>query len=446
VPQLTDSVLAILGRGVATSLELQRELGISQPTLSRAFSELGDRIVRIGKGRSSRYGVRRDLPQIGSSWPIFSIGEDGRASVLGRLHALARDQYWFNAEADEHSYVSDGLPYFLQDLWPQGFIGRTVPRRFPELALPERITDWNDAHVLTYLCQRGEDCVGNLMVGDESLQRFLRQFHPERSLLSTAQRSREYPKLAAAAIAGTAPGSSAGGEHPKFTTSLRSGKRIRHALVKFSPIGGDAVSQRWADLLVSEHLAAKILRQAELTSPSTELFSIDGRMFLEAERFDRTGTRGRVGVISLAAVSDHYIGRRENWIDAATTLGRLGRISANDVDMIRRLATFGGLIGNADMHFGNLSFYFDLNRPLSLAPIYDMLPMLYAPVTGDQLPERAFDPPLPSAETLHVWPQMANLAMQYWRSVASHELVSAEFSEQAQRNVATIEGLTKLTA
>jgi hypothetical protein len=446
MPLSPDSLLLVLGRGVATSSELQREFGVSQPTLSRALPALGDKIVRIGKGRSTRYGLRRELPQIGSSWPIFSVSTTGSATLLGRLNALARDQYWFDAVAAKHSDVSDGLPYFIQDLWPQGFIGRTVPRRFPEFALPERITDWNDAHALTYLCQRGEDCIGNLIVGDESLQRFLRQFHPARTLLNPNQRQREYPKLAAAAIAGTAPGSSAAGEHPKFTTSLRSGRRIRHVLVKFSPGGADAVSQRWADLLISEHLAIQALRRAELTSASTELLVIDGRILLEADRFDRTGVRGRIGIVSLAAVSDHYLGRRDNWISAAGSLARIGQISTRDEDVVRRLATFGRLIGNTDMHFGNLSLFFSLGAPLSLAPVYDMLPMLYAPLAGEELPERAFEQPLPSADTLHIWDEMADLAAQYWNDVASHELVSKEFSETARANAARVAEAKALAA
>jgi hypothetical protein len=387
------------------------------------------------------------LPQIGSSWPIFSVSTAGSATLLGRLNALARDQYWFDAGSAKHSYVSDALPYFLQDLRPQGFIGRMVPRRFPELVLPERITDWNDAHVLTYLCQRAEDCIGNLIVGDESLQRFLRQFHPSsRTFLNPNQRQREYPKLAAAAIAGTAPGSSAGGEHPKFTTALRSGSRIRHVLVKFSPGGTDAVSQRWADLLISEHLAIQALQHAGLTSASTELVAIDGRIFLESDRFDRTGVRGRIGIVSLAAVSDHFLGRRDNWISAAGSLTRIGQISARDEDVVRRLATFGRLIGNTDMHFGNLSFFFSLGAPLSLAPVYDMLPMLYAPLAGDQLPEQAFELPLPSADTLHIWGEMADLAAQYWQDVASHELVSKEFSGRARTNSARVLEAKELAA
>lgn len=443
---IADSLPQLLARGVATSAELQRELGVSQPTLSRALSGLGEKVIRIGQGRSTRYGLRREVPPIGSSWPIFVINNGGSASLLGRLHALARDQYWFAATSANQSDLSDGLPYFVQDLRPQGFIGRTVPRRFPELELPERTTDWDDGHFLRYLTKRGEDCIGNLLVGDESLQRFLQQFNPPYTFLNAKQRLREYPKLAAAAIAGTAPGSSAGGEHPKFTASLRLGRNPKHVLVKFSPGGEDAVSRRWADLLISEHLATQTLQRAGLTSASTDLLSIDGRIFLEAERFDRTGARGRVGIVSLAAVSDHHLGRRDNWISQTSSLARLGIVSAADDDMVRRLATFGQLIGNTDMHFGNLSFFFSLGTPLSLAPVYDMLPMLYAPVAGDQLPERTFNPSFPTADTLHIWDAMADLAGQYWNEVAGHALISQGFADQARRNAASIADIRKRAA
>jgi len=57
-----------------------------------------------------------------------------------------------------------------------------------------------------------------------------------------------------------------------------SGRSIRHVLVKFSPGGTDALSRRWADLLVSEHLATRALRRAELTSATTELLAIDARV------------------------------------------------------------------------------------------------------------------------------------------------------------------------
>jgi hypothetical protein len=58
---------------------------------------------------------------------------------------------------------------------PQGYIGRGFPALHPELRLPGRITDWNDDHQLIALALRGEDCVGNLIIGEESLNRLLAQ-------------------------------------------------------------------------------------------------------------------------------------------------------------------------------------------------------------------------------------------------------------------------------
>lgn len=50
-------------------------------------------------------------------------------------------------------------------------------------------------------------------------------------------------------------------------------------------------------------------------------------------------------------------------------------------------------IANTDVHTGNLSF-----RPqaqLELAPAYDMLPMLYAPLPNGEVPALTFEPPPP---------------------------------------------------
>ena len=66
----------------------------------------------------------------------------------------------------------------------------------------------------------------------------------------------------AAALAGDVPGSSAGGEQPKFTATVDDGGTLRHVLVKFSPTLDTLVGRRWADLLVCEHLAAETAGQA----------------------------------------------------------------------------------------------------------------------------------------------------------------------------------------
>jgi hypothetical protein len=57
------------------------------------------------------------------------------------------------------------------------------------------------------------------------------------------------------------------------------------------------------------------------------------------------------------------------------------------------LSLFGQLTANADMHDGNLSFL----PGLVSAPAYDMLPMLYAPERGVELPQRLNKrPPTPA--------------------------------------------------
>jgi hypothetical protein len=431
-------VRALLAHGIATGAELQRELKVSQPTLSRLITQLGEQIVRIGRSRNARYALHRELPLIGSSWPIFVVNEEGQPSLLGRLHAVAHDQYWFAATAPRFSGLSRGLPFFLQDLRPQGFFGRTLSKRFPALELPERPSDWNDGHVLTYLSLRGDDPIGNVLIGDGSLQRYLKQFQATPGHIDSRDRENLYPVLADSAMAGTPAGSSAGGEHPKFTVEIGDRGHARHVLVKFSPVRTDRVAQRWSDLLVAEHIASKTLAVIGVPASTSDLVVAGNRMFLEVDRFDRTGTRGRVGVASLAAVVYHHIGRRENWTAAAESLKSIGRVSANDTEAIRRAATFGQLIGNTDMHFGNLSFLASVGGALSLAPIYDMLPMIYAPAAGDELPNRQFEPALPGAGNLSIWKSMAEAAEDYWRAVAAHESISKEFAVRALENAEAV--------
>ena len=432
--ELPDSIAKVLARGVATSAEIQRALGLSQPSVSRALAAMGDAIVRIGQRRAARYGLPLDIPGIGSTWPVFAVSETGEPEMLGRLTSLYRDQYWFDAKQKDRSEVTDGLPFFLQDLRPQGFIGRTVPKRYPELGLPERITDWKDSDVLTYLVRRGDDGIGNILVGDESLQRFLKQARTPIQAIDIANRHIDYMSLANAAIEGDVAGSSAGGEHPKFTCLLTREGISRHVLVKFSPAGADPVSQRWFDLLVSEHLAISALRVAGITSANTDLLPGDGQVFLETERFDRMGVVGRRGVVSLAAIDAYLIGKRQSWISTARSLRSLNRISNDDLERIRRVATYGRLIGNTDMHFGNLSFYLTFEGPFVLAPIYDMLPMMYAPTVANAIPNRELELPLPNADSLDIWRDMTMLAKRFWASTASHELISPGFRAIAHRN------------
>lgn len=434
---IPDRLARLLSSGAATSVQIQQGLSVSQPTASRLLQAGAPEVVRVGQGRRARYALRREIPGIGPDWPLFAIDAAGTPVSLGRLTALHAGQYAFEARDAAAAQITDGLPWFLQDARPQGFIGRTAPQRHPELALPPRITDWTDDDVLTWLVRRGEDLVGDLLLGDESLSRFLRA--GQQTSIASGDREQEYERLAQAAIVGEAPGSSAGGEQPKFTALVdEGGGEIVAVLVKFSPDGEDPVSERWADLLICESIALKLWAVWRGEPPNVELLRHGRRVFLQSRRFDRIGARGRRGVISLAALDDGFLGRREGWLRAAQDLVARRILETSAVQGIRDAAAFGRVIGNTDMHEGNLSFYSPAptaTGPHQLAPLYDMLPMAYAPTPAVPLPMRPMTVPVPTGELLEVWPTAIERGLEFWRTVAAHAQVSATFAAVARENI-----------
>ena len=193
--------------GLRRGVEIQRELGISQPVMSRLMREAGPRVSRFGRSVATCYALSQEIAGLGRNAPVFCVDEHGCPSRHGVLHFLAGGEYWLERESG-NGQLFRGLPPFMEDMRPQGYIGRGFPALYPELALPGRIGDWNDDHQMIALAMRGEDCVGNLIIGEKSLDRF-------NAGKPHSYARAEYPNLATGALAGQ-PGSSAGGEHPKF--------------------------------------------------------------------------------------------------------------------------------------------------------------------------------------------------------------------------------------
>lgn len=169
----SDAIRRRLSGGPLSANQLIENIGISQPTISRALKELGNEIVRIGVAQSIQYALRdtltRGLPDI----PIYRINTDGRIRQLGTLVPVRPDGFVM-CRADGITLHSDGLPWWLFDMRPQGYLGRAyAARHSAELGLPDRLTDWTDTHVLRALFAHGHDVVGNLLLGDRARDRFL---------------------------------------------------------------------------------------------------------------------------------------------------------------------------------------------------------------------------------------------------------------------------------
>jgi hypothetical protein len=423
----------LLIRGPTTARELSSHLGISQATLSRSLARLKDRIQVFGKGRSTFYAVRRNVRTLGSRFHLLRVDQKGRCHSVGELNAVAPKGYVLAFVESSGFEIFSDLPFFLDDVKPQGYLGRSFSKRYPELALPKRLTDWNGDDVLEALCRRGQDNVGNLLVGAESFELFQQRIVSSSEVISDVSRADRYEKLATAALEGDVAGSSAGGEQPKFL--------LQHVLVKFSPPLKTEAGRRWADLLVCESIAMKILGEFGISSARSEVIEGADRVFLEVLRFDRVGAHGRVGTISLGALDDEWFGRRDSWISAASRLLERGAIDLEDASAMRFLDSFGGLIANSDRHFGNLSFFWEIgNQKVKLAPSYDMLPMLYAPVEG-QVFQREFKPEPAKIDAIEEWNRALSLAKKYWETVIADKRISKDFRNIAEKNSAELKKL-----
>lgn len=371
-----DRLRVCLGQGPKTSRQVIEQMAISQPTASRAVLALGNEVVRIGSGRSIQYALRdggRGLADIA----VYRVAVDGTLRRLGVLIPVAPEGFVMRQD-DGLARHSDSMPWWLLDMRPQGFLGRAYAEHHAAaLGLPTRLSEWSDTHVLRALTAHGDDVVGNLLLGDLTRERFLAATPP------VPVEPAQFPTLAESAERGDLPGSSAGGEQPKFAAFTD-----RHVLVKFTSADDNPVSRRWRDLLAAEHGAAQVLLDAGIDAAPSRLFDIDGRRFLEVERFDRAGLRGRRALHSLSSVEAEFVGdARSPWPTLTAKLAAQGTISADAAAGAALLHAFGTLIGNTDMHNGNLSFVAEHGRPYALAPAYDMLPMAFAPRSSGQLPD-----------------------------------------------------------
>ena len=446
--------LVLQAQGVAAARALAESLQISQPTLSRWIAQLGPAVERIGAARHTQYALRRSVRNFGSVWPLYRIDEQGRSHATGELRALhggfrlvpsGVPPAWLVREYP--TGVFPGLPFFLQDAAPQGYLGRAIARAVsPRLQVPNDPRDWTGDDVLAYLLTEGVDLPGYFVLGDRALEQALRR--PDLlpgSAIAAADRAAVYPERAAAAQRGEHVGSSAGGEQPKFLVTVRrpTGAFVP-VLVKFSAAETSPVSQRWADLLLCEHLAAEVLSAHGIASVRTEVLDAAGRRFLEVERFDRTEAAGRRGVLSLGALEDGLVtGDAADWSASTTLLESTGWLAADQARELRWRWCFGDLIANTDMHRANTSVRFGDEVPFRLTPSYDMLPMFYAPGAQGDLSPRFHEPRPPLPALAAVWAEAAAAAGEFWRRVATDERISAGFREVAQTSGA---GLQRMLA
>lgn len=412
MPRHSEILRRLLGQGPMTSRQLVEKTGLSQPTVSREITYLRDEVVRFGARPAIQYALR-DNSRSFTSVPIFRVTDDGRICELGALIPV-RSNGFVMIQADGLARHSDGLPWWMMDMRPQGYLGRAwALSHAAGLGLPENPEHWNDTEVLRALLAHGHDAIGNLLIGELARNQFVDMPAP-----SLTDRMMDYPALARAAASGEAPGSSAGGEQPKFCAYVDG----RHVLVKFSAATESPVSERWRDLLLSEQLALSVL------GVKSEVHDFFGQRFLEVPRFDRIGEMGRIGVFSLRSIEAEFVGGGPApWPSLVARLADEGHVTTEAVSGAALLWAFGCLIGNTDMHTGNLSFISSHGRPYQLAPAYDMLPMAFAPRSSGEIVNTLKPASIASCVDSSIWRQALELAERFVELLRGAEF-SASFA------------------
>ncbi|MFY9923485.1 MAG: type II toxin-antitoxin system HipA family toxin YjjJ [Opitutaceae bacterium] len=440
--QLGRLALSLQTHGVSAASTLKNDLDISQPTLSRWLTSLGPRMERMGARQFSRYALRRDVRNLGNAWPLYRVDETGHPEHWGELRALYGGfrllpqasplSTWLEASYPDHLYP--GLPFFLQDARPEGYIGRAISRRVgAALRIPEDPRNWSDDDLLAYLLAEGDDLPGDLILGDRALERALRAVSDQDALsIRWEDRATTYPARAEAAQRGELAVSSAGGEQPKFLATIRRNADFTSVLVKFSPADPSPAQRRWLDLLVCEHLAGELLLSRGIPAARTSIMDAGGRRFLEVERFDRSHARGRRGLLTMGSLEEGILDESAtDWSGTAAFLERAQCLGHEQARRLRWLWCFGDLIGNTDMHRGNTSVFFDA-PPFSLAPSYDMLPMLHSPDVQGGVSARAFTPRPPMPAVADVWSEAAQTAVEFWGTVGDDGRISSDYRRIAE--------------
>lgn len=376
------------------------------------------------------YGLLRQLPMgLSARQRIYRHLREGNIEPFADVEFLAG-----GATVERIGTVTrlyEGLPPYVLFAAPSGFLGRQqaheAARNQP---FPTSLKDWNDDHRVAFLFTQGLNLPGNLIFGSAPLERELAFLaaHPTRA----EDKIDNYVAMATA-LRGAVYGSSAGGEQPKFlwlTTDTG------HVIVKFAKVGS-----RMAELLPLEHLALRSLTEVGVPASSTQLLAGGDYVFLEVQRFDRIGLKGRVGMLSAGSVDDEFFGMRDSWSDFAARCEQARYLTFEDARNIDVMAAFSELIGNNDRHFENISLLIrEDGEYQGVAPAYDILPMRYSSLGGGVDPD--LTPIEPKVGTIgakpEVWARAAAAAERFWMAAMSNDLpvaVSHEMRQLAEENL-----------
>ncbi len=427
--------------GPLSAPDVARLLRVDPITVKRHAAAAGAGILIVGRGKNTRYALPQPSITGAAQWPLFWVDPSGVVAEFALASHLQPDVlhiYGTGIGGGINVRTARDMPWLMTPLKLRGYLGRASRSRLGAVAAtwdtqPER---WSLAQQLFAAQSAALDHAGAILVGEAAVNAWQWSQNTPPHSDHAATLAGVYDGLAEAAIKGRIAGSSADGEQPKFSARLiDAGGSVREVLVKFSPLRGTPFGERWNDLLHAEAIASVVLQEHGFSTPQSRIVTSSTRTYFESTRIDRVSASqdahvGRRHLLPLASVHAAFVtGAPQSWPNTIARLAAQKRIAFDALTTTQTLYAFGQLIGNTDMHFGNLGVIVDspaaiAKGRMTLAPCYDMLPMRFAPASHGDLYLTPFSNELSATLPITVTQTARALAQDFWRRLAREDAAS----------------------
>src|SRR5574344_285151 len=121
----TQQISQLLLADPQSQTEIARALSISQPSVSMIMRGNPMLFLKTGNARATRYYLRR--PVHGQSWwLVYRVTAQGEAELFATLYSVYPQGFAYLLHERMEWAYTDSLPWWIDDMRPQGFIGRAL--------------------------------------------------------------------------------------------------------------------------------------------------------------------------------------------------------------------------------------------------------------------------------------------------------------------------------
>lgn len=167
-----DKLRTHLRAGPQSAKYLMGKLKVSQPTISRMLTTLAEELTLLRDGRTVLYALKDESRGMADT-PVYQVDAQGKLSTWGMLISVHPEGFVMQ-QTDGVAMYHEGLPWWLLDALPQGFVGQTYAQTHGKaMGLPAKLAKWQPLHHWQALCAHHLDGLGHVLLGDEARSYFL---------------------------------------------------------------------------------------------------------------------------------------------------------------------------------------------------------------------------------------------------------------------------------